>query len=35
VVGIVAVRIIGGPQDLVWPDIFGEHLEAAFDRLER
>src|SRR5215470_7193628 len=31
----VAVRVVGRPKDLVRPDIFGEHLEAAFDRLER
>src|SRR5438132_12054609 len=31
----VTVRVVGCPQDLVWPDIFGEHFETALDRLER
>src|SRR6266436_3311026 len=31
----VRVRIIGGPHDLVRPDIVGQHRDAAFDRLER
>src|SRR6185437_13896373 len=31
----VGMRIIRRPQDLVRPDIVGEHLEAAFHRLER
>src|SRR5207245_2823830 len=31
----VRVRIIGGPHDLVWPDVVGQHRDAAFDRLER
>src|SRR4030095_13466592 len=31
----VRVRIVGGPQDLVRPDVVGEHRDAAFDRLER
>src|SRR5438093_2550215 len=31
----VRVRIIGGPHDLVRPDVVGQHRDAAFDRLER
>src|SRR3989442_10896045 len=31
----VLMRIIGGPHDLVRPDIVGQHRDAAFDRLER
>src|SRR5206468_1251759 len=31
----VRVRIIGGPHDLVRPDIVGQHGDAALDRLER
>ena len=31
----VLVRIVGGPHDLVRPDIVGQHRDAAFDRLER
>ena len=31
----VAVRIVGRPQDFVRPDILGEHLQAALDRLKR
>src|SRR6266850_2366068 len=31
----VLVRIIGGPHDLVRPDIAGQHRDAALDRLER
>src|SRR3989442_13791720 len=31
----VRVRIVGGPHDLVRPDIVGQHRDAAFDRLER
>src|SRR6267143_1333887 len=31
----VRVRIVGGPHDLVRPDVVGEHRDAAFDRLER
>src|SRR6516162_1087365 len=31
----IAMRIVGGPQDLVRPDILGEHLDAALDWLER
>jgi len=31
----VAVRVVGRPQDLVRPDILGEHPEAALDRLKR
>src|SRR4051794_7752524 len=30
----VWVRVIGRPHDLMRPDIVGEHLEAALDRLE-
>ena len=30
----VRVRIVGRPQDLVRADIVGQHLYAAFDRLE-
>src|SRR3989442_11033383 len=30
----VRVRIIGGPHDLVRPDIVGQHGDAALDRLE-
>src|SRR3989442_8269839 len=31
----VRVRIVGGPHDLVRPDVVGEHRDATFDRLER
>src|SRR5688572_20933975 len=31
----VLVRIVGGPHDLVRPDVVGEHGDAALDRLER
>src|SRR5580765_6023735 len=31
----VRVRIVGGPHDLVRPDVAGQHRDAAFDRLER
>src|SRR3989449_5840077 len=31
----VRVRIIGGPHDLVRPDVVGQHRDAALDRLER
>src|SRR5436309_14745368 len=31
----VRVRIVGGPHDLVRPDIVGQHRDAALDRLER
>src|ERR1700675_2438800 len=31
----VLVRIVGGPHDLVRPDIVGQDRDAAFDRLER
>src|SRR5438105_7971265 len=31
----VRVRIIGGPHDLVRPDVLSQHRDAAFDRLER
>src|SRR5262245_14053491 len=31
----VLVRIVGGPQDLVRPDVAGQHRDAALDRLER
>src|SRR5438552_14440787 len=31
----VRVRVVGRPHDLMRPDIVGEHLEAALDRLER
>src|SRR6202795_932794 len=30
----VLVRIVGGPHDLVRPDVVGEHRDAALDRLE-
>src|SRR2546427_2660872 len=30
----VRVRIVGGPHDLVRPDIVGQHRDAALDRLE-
>src|SRR5437667_2389011 len=31
----VRVRIIGGPHDLVRPDVVRQHRDAALDRLER
>src|SRR5436309_4509352 len=31
----VRVRIVGGPHDLVRPDVVGQHRDAALDRLER
>ena len=31
----VAMRLVGGPQDLVGADVIGEVREAALDRLER
>src|SRR4029453_19680881 len=31
----VRVRIVGGPHDLVRPDVVGQDRDAALDRLER
>src|SRR5277367_4986768 len=31
----VRVRVVGRPQDLVRPDVIGQRLDAALDRLER
>src|SRR5262245_53844039 len=31
----IPVRIVGGPQDLVRPDVVGQDRDAALDRLER
>src|SRR5271155_1306799 len=31
----VRVRVVGPPQDLVGPDVIGQRLDAALDRLER
>src|SRR5215467_4009233 len=31
----IRVRIVGGPHDLVRPDVVGQHGDAALDRLER